>query len=107
MPDNPTVTQNHDEIRTWIMNNNGIPALVGDPSVEGAPVGLRIDFPGAGDESLLGDSQQKPDIGWDEFFRIFDEKRLAFVYYRDPTVEDKTLLYRFVPRDTLGDMNDL
>lgn len=66
-------TTNHDEIRKWVEARGGHPAKVptkGDGGI------LRIDF-GEPEDSL-------EEIDWDEFFRIFDENELAFLY------QDKT-----------------
>lgn len=62
-------TTNHDEIRKWAEARDGVPSRVrgrGDGGI------LRIDF-GEPEDSL-------EKISWDEFFRIFDENDLAFLY---------------------------
>lgn len=69
-----TTTTDHEQIRRWVEERNGRPARVRDSKGEGGI--LRIDF-GTPEESL------EP-LEWDEFFRIFDENRLAFIY------QDKT-----------------
>jgi hypothetical protein len=66
-------TTNHDEIRKWAEARGGRPSRVrnlGDGGI------LRIDF-GEPEEEL-------EEIGWDRFFEIFDENRLAFLH------QDKT-----------------
>jgi hypothetical protein len=77
-------TVDHDEIRRWVEEHGGRPARVRGTGNGDAGV-LRIDFPGgAGEEAL------EP-ISWDEWFRTFDEQRLALVYQeRKADGEDST-----------------
>ncbi len=66
-------TRNHDVIVRWAQERNARPATVpGTQHGESAGV-LRFDFPGYGGQTL------QP-IGWEEWFRPFDERRLIFVY---------------------------
>ena len=87
---NTTRTVDHDEIRTWAEDRGGRPSLVGSTrGAEGEGV-LRIDF-GMGEENL-------EEVSWDEFFRIFDENDLAFVY-QDMTPEGEVSYFcKFVAR---------
>ncbi len=62
-------TTDPDEIRTWAEARGGRPAKV-DTKGEGGI--LRLDF-GAPEDNLT-------EIGWDEFFSIFEERGLAFLY---------------------------
>jgi hypothetical protein len=70
-------TIDHDEIRNWVEEHGGEPAMVKRTrSARGtADSGiLRIDFPGySGEQSLEA-------IGWDEFFERFENAKLAFLY---------------------------
>lgn len=66
------VTTNPDEIRQWAEERGGRPACVRGTG-SGESCLLRIDFPGGAEESL-------EEIGWDEFFDIFRENKLAFLY---------------------------
>jgi hypothetical protein len=59
-------TTNHDEIRRWVEEKSGRPAKVKGTGV------LRIDF-GEPDENLES-------IGWDEFFKLFDQSKVEFIY---------------------------
>src|SRR5690349_14340116 len=66
------VTTDHDEIREWVESHGGHPSIV-KRTQRGANGGgvLRIDFPGfSGEESLA-------ETSWDEWFRVFDERKLA------------------------------
>lgn len=80
-------TTSHDQIRSWIEARKGRPARVrtkGDGGI------LRIDF-GTPEDNL-------EEIGWDEFFEIFDENKLAFLY-QDETQDGKTSRFsKFVAR---------
>lgn len=68
------VTTDHDEIQRWAEQRGAQPATVrGTETKKGAGI-LRISFPGRG-----GDQALEP-ISWDEFFKKFDEKRLALLY---------------------------
>lgn len=67
-------TRDHAAIRTWAEARRGHPAVVEDTEI------LRIDFdePGGNDDAALRR------IAWDDFFRIFDDRDLEFLY------QDKT-----------------
>ena len=71
-----TTTTDHDEIRKWVEQRGGYPAMVADTERNGREGGiLRIDFdePGGNDDSGLHR------IGWAEFFEVFDANDLAFL----------------------------
>ncbi|WP_454849181.1 hypothetical protein [Rhizobium binxianense] len=81
------MTTDHDQIRKWVEARNGHPARVRDEGPGGI---LRIDFDEA--EAKL------EEISWDEFFRVFDENRLAFLY-QDKTDGGRTSRFsKFVAR---------
>lgn len=81
------MTTDHDQIRKWVEARNGHPARVRDEGPGGI---LRIDF----DEP----EAKLEEISWDEFFRIFDENRLAFLY-QDKTDGGRTSRFsKFVAR---------
>jgi hypothetical protein len=63
-------TTHHDEIKRWAEARQGIPARVKTSDREGGI--LRIDF-GEPDDTLER-------IDWDQFFKIFDENDLQFLY---------------------------
>jgi hypothetical protein len=81
-------TTDHDEIRKWAESRDGRPAVVrtrGDGGI------LRIDF-GEPEEDF-------EEISWDEFFKIFDENKLAFLH-QDKTQDGKTSRFnKFVNRE--------
>jgi hypothetical protein len=65
-------TTDHVSIRDWAEARDGHPAIV---KTDGPGGILRIDF-GEQEEGL-------EKISWPEFFRIFDENGLAFLYQDD------------------------
>ena len=78
-------TTDHDKIRKWAQERDGHPARV----ATGGPGGiLRIDF-GEPEETL-------EQISWDDFFKIFDENDLAFLYQAD---DRNSRFNRFIDRD--------
>jgi hypothetical protein len=71
-------TTNHDEIRKWVEQRGGHPAVVSATENSRGREGglLRIDYgePGGNDDDRLHR------ITWDEFFRIFDDNDIAFLH---------------------------
>lgn len=60
-------TTDHEEIRRWAEQRDGHPAFV-----EGTGGLLRIDF---------GKPEERLDrVDWDQWFRVFDERGLTFLY---------------------------
>lgn len=80
-------TTKHEDIRKWAEARDGHPAIV-DTGGEGGI--LRIDF-GDREETL------EP-IEWDEFFRIFDENKLAFLYQDETSDGERSRFNKFVNR---------
>ncbi|HTJ57729.1 MAG TPA: hypothetical protein VL418_09230 [Devosiaceae bacterium] len=80
-------TTDHDTIHKWVEGRGGHPARVKNRGPGGI---LRIDFEEP-DENL-------EEISWDEFFKVFDENKLAFLY-QDKTSDGKTSRFnKFVER---------
>ena len=80
-------TTDHNKIREWAEARSGHPAKV-DTSGKGGI--LRIDF-GEPEENL-------EEIGWDEFFQIFDENELAFLYQDKTADGGESRFNKFVNR---------
>ena len=82
-------TTDHDTIRKWAEARDGHPARVEGTGGEGGL--LRIDF---------GEPEERLEtIGWAEFFRSFEENRLAFLH-QDRTSDGGTSRFnKFVSRD--------
>jgi hypothetical protein len=80
-------TTDHDTIRRWAEERDGHPAKI---ATKGSGGVLRIDF-GEKEEAF-------EQISWDEFFRIFDENKLNFLY-QDKTSDGGTSRFnKFVSR---------
>jgi hypothetical protein len=86
-------TTDHDEIRRWVEEHGGKPAVVRGTTDESGSGVLRIDFPGgAGDEQL-------EHVSWETWFDIFDGNGLAFLYQdRKADGEDSTF-FKLVSRE--------
>ena len=82
-------TTDHEEIRSWVEEREGNPARV-----EGTNL-LRIDYPGYSGEGTLEKME------WDEFFKIFDENNLAFLYQEETKDGGESRFSKFVDRDSV------
>lgn len=82
-----TTTTDHDTIRKWAEDRDGKPAKVDTGGAGGI---LRIDF-GEPEENL------EP-IEWDEFFKIFDDNKLAFLYQEKTGSGGTSRFNKFVER---------
>jgi hypothetical protein len=80
-----STTTDHNEIRKWVEARGGHPSMVRTGKNEEGGI-LRIDF-GEPEESL-------EEISWEEFFEVFDENDLAFLYQD----EGKSRFNKFVER---------
>lgn len=85
-------TTDHDKIRAWVEARNGHPSVVksSHDTAEGGGI-LRIDF-------------DKPEpslepVSWDEFFKIFEERKLAFLYQERTADGKPSRFFKFVHRD--------
>lgn len=81
-------TTDHDFIRKWAEARDGHPAIIRTGSKGGV---LRIDF-GEPEENF------EP-ISWDEFFKIFDESKLNFLYQEKTGDGQESRFNKFVNRD--------
>ena len=80
-------TTNHKTIRAWAEARGGRPSVIRTRGRGGV---LRIDF-GEKEEDL-------DEISWEEFFKIFDENKLAFLY-QDKTKDGETSRFnKFIER---------
>lgn len=84
-----TTTTDHGEIRDWIEAREGRPARLRSEEPGGI---LRIDF-GEPEERL-------EEIGWDEFFEIFDRNGLAFLHQDETDDGSISRFNKFVQRGT-------
>jgi hypothetical protein len=83
-------TRDHATIRRWAEERGGHPAMV-----EGTQI-LRIDF----DEPGGNDDVKLKRVSWDEFFRIFDERGLEFLYQGRTADGQISRFYKFVRSGT-------
>jgi hypothetical protein len=81
-------TTDHNVIRSWVEARGGFPATVKQTHKPNDPGLLRIDFPGYSGEDTL------ERIGWDEWFKGFEENKLAFLYDDDPNSRFNKLISR-------------
>jgi len=90
------VTTDHNTIRHWAEEREGKPGVVRGTEHGSEAVKLQIDFPGhSGEDSLH-------DISWEEFFRLFDEEKLAFVYKHDTAHGEQSTYCKVVERARAG-----
>jgi hypothetical protein len=86
-------TTDHGVIRAWAEARGGRPATVSgtEDSGEGGGV-LRIEFDTAED--------RLDDADWDDFFEVFDDRGLAFVYQEKTSDGETSRFNRLVSRDS-------
>ncbi|MBP2302765.1 hypothetical protein [Azospirillum picis] len=85
-------TTDHDEIRRWAENHGGKPAVVRSTHDEGKEGGgrsgrsrktgvglLRLMFP----KARQSHHDELEEIGWEAFFKQFEEAKLALLYEED------------------------
>jgi hypothetical protein len=87
------VTTDHDTIRKWAEKEHGKPAAVKSTHKAGdVGIGIvRIMFP----ERRESEHEHLTEISWDEFFRQFEQSKLALLY------EEDSLFSKIVGRDTV------
>jgi hypothetical protein len=86
-------TVDHDEIRRWVEERGGKPAVV-KTTANDDPGILRIDFPGfSGEQSL-------EELAWDDWFERFDSAKLAFLYQDETGSGDASRFNKLVSRET-------
>lgn len=85
-------TTDHEVIKKWIEERDGRPSVVAATHGEEGSGGLlRIDF-AEKDEAF-------DEIDWDEFFKTFEESKLAFLH-QDKTADGKVSRFnKFVARE--------
>jgi len=86
-------TTDHEVIRAWAEARGGRPATVSGTadSSQGGGV-LRIEFDAS--EDRLDDAY------WDEFFGVFDDRRLAFVYQETTSDGQTSRFNKLISRDS-------
>lgn len=89
-------TIDHNEIQQWAEKYHGKPEIITDPAGE---KGLRIDFPGKRDDMYLSQESFPNEISWNDFFDLFEELQLAFIFDEPTNESDPSLSYRFIRRE--------
>lgn len=92
-------TTDHQVIQKWVEDRGGRPATVKRTGDQEDPGILRINFPGVGAEDSL------QDISWNEFFKKFDEKHLAFLYQDTLRDGETSRFFKFVSQETAENKN--
>lgn len=89
------VSADHDEIRKWVEKRNGHPASVKNTEKKGEDSGLlRIDFPGYSSVDTL------EKISWEEFFKKFEDAKLAFLYQEEVKDGGESRFFKFINRNS-------
>jgi glutathione synthase/RimK-type ligase-like ATP-grasp enzyme len=82
-------TTDHETIRKWVERRNGRPAVVADTEGKDGEGILRVEFRHA---------DKLEDIEWEEFFKTFEDRKLA-ILYQDKTADGKeSRFFKFVSR---------
>ncbi|MBE0534600.1 MAG: hypothetical protein IH624_02945 [Phycisphaerae bacterium] len=85
-------TTDHQQIRQWVEERGGSPAVVASTHGDEETGILRIDMPGYGGEDSLDH------ISWDEWFEKFDREDLAFVYQDTTKAGEKSNFNKIVSK---------
>lgn len=86
-------TTDHSEIKKWAEARGAIPSTVKRTSNPDDPGILRLHFATyTGNDSLQG-------IGWDEWFKKFDEQNLALLYQEETKTGEKSNFNKLVSRN--------
>lgn len=93
MREEPLVTTDHEKIKKWVEERGGKPTTVKTTAKKKDDAGLlRIDFPGYSGTGTL------EEISWDEFFKKFEEAKLAFLYQEKTKEGKQSRFSKFVSR---------
>ena len=79
-------TKDHDTIRQWAEERGGKPTVVEETQI------LRFNF----DEPGGNDDDKLKEVSWEEFFEIFDEADLSFLYTEETHDGGTSRFFKFV-----------
>jgi len=85
-------TTDHATIQQWAEQHQGRPAMVKRVEEVSHLNLLRFNFPDATGE------QAREEITWEEFFAIFEQKKLAFLRAVNTSAAEESRFYKFVNR---------
>lgn len=94
MANESKTTTDHKTIQQWAEARGGKPTSVKGTERDGEAGLLRIDFPGYSGGDRL------EEISWDEFFKKFDEKNLAFLYQEHTSSGEESRFFKLIGRDS-------
>ena len=86
-------TTDHDEIRQWVEQHDGSPAVVRGTGSKNSLGVLRFDFPGGAGEDKL------EHIDWEEWFDTVDSNNLALLYQEQKSSGEDSTFAKLVRRD--------
>ncbi len=84
-------TTSHDKIKEWAEARGGKPSVVEGTDEKGGGL-LRINFKGYAEDNLK-------EISWEEFFEIFDENGLEFLYQEETKDGSESRFSKFVRKE--------
>lgn len=90
-------TNDHQTIKKWAEERNGVPARVIGAEVSGDEGILKIHFP----KSSKNDDLQE--ISWEDFFNDFEKEKLDFLYQDKKANGDLSTFYKLVTRFGSGE----
>jgi hypothetical protein len=88
MASKSNTTTDHDEIRRWVEDHDGKPAVVKGTGSGGGADGVPG---GAGTDEL-------EHVSWDDWFEKFDESKLAFLYQERKASGEDSTFFKLVGR---------
>ena len=91
MSNDASTTTDHQTIQRWIEKRGGKPAIVGGTGNGGDGGVLKVRFEEDSQDDLV-------DVAWDEFFRTFDNNRLAFLHEEQTADGAASRFCKFVER---------
>lgn len=89
-------TTDHNRIRAWAEQHDGVPATVRRTTEDGEAGVLTLDILGYG-----ADEEDLEHIDWDAWFEKFDDSGLAFLYQHQKTTGEDSTFFKLVSRDSV------
>lgn len=85
-------THDHDTIKKWAEEREGVPARVKGTEKDGDEGVLRIHFPAKSSHSNL------EEISWEDFFKEFDGEKLDFLFQEKKADGETSTFHKFINR---------